>query len=110
VAKRAGVERISDLSIDELLDLREMMKRIEQALENEPCFRPDRFNYWQMGNALHQLHFHGIPRYRETRDFAGQTWSDSTWGSVPVWSKKDVPHELVVQIRQTIQVSLSTTA
>jgi diadenosine tetraphosphate (Ap4A) HIT family hydrolase len=99
---RREVERISDLEQMEIVTLRYVMRAIEVALTEAPEFHPDRFNYWQMGNALHRLHVHGIPRYQTPREFAGKTWTDTTWGSVPIWSKSNVDQALVESIRKAL--------
>jgi diadenosine tetraphosphate (Ap4A) HIT family hydrolase len=106
-AKRR-LEKISELSSEEILELREVMAEIEKALLKADGFKPDRFNYFQMGNKFHDLHFHGLPRYALPRNFAGKEWIDETYGSVPVWTKNDVEHELVVRIRDTIKARLSS--
>lgn len=100
------VERISQLSPDAMVELRTAMKDIEDALTANPLFRPDRFNYWQMGNNLPHLHFHGIPRYASPRHFEGEEWFDQTWGSVPVWSKQNRGHDLVRKLREAIKQNL----
>ena len=79
---------------------------MESTLSKIDEFKPDRFNYWQMGNALHHLHFHGMPRYESSRTFAGKEWVDQTWGSVPIWSKDDVGHGLVAKVRDAIKPHL----
>lgn len=107
IAKREGVERITELTIEELLELQAVMKEMEDVLEAIDAFKPDRFNYEQLGNALHQLHFHGFPRYKEPRSFAGQTWVDEAWGTVPIWKMQDLPDELIVQVRDAIKPHLS---
>src|SRR5438045_1800839 len=85
-AKRK-IEKISELTSNEIIELKDVMKEIEIALMNISKFKPDRFNYFQMGNSLHHLHFHGIPRYATSRNFNGQIWIDETWGAPPTWSK-----------------------
>jgi diadenosine tetraphosphate (Ap4A) HIT family hydrolase len=104
MAKRE-VERISELSDPELLELRQVMRDLETALNRASDFQPDRFNYLQLGNALHQLHFHCIPRYQTIRHFAGQEWVDTTFGRPPIFLKKDQESsvELVRTIRDTLQ-------
>lgn len=82
------------------------MSEIETALSNIETFKPDWFNYWQMGNGLHHLHYHGIPRYKDSREFNGKKWVDTTWGSIPVWSRTDVEHTLVAKIRDAIKPCL----
>ncbi len=80
-----------------------VMREIEEVLQKIEVFKPDRFNYWQMGNNLHHLHFHGIPRYKTARFFAGYKWVDKSWGTIPIWSRKDVKEKLVIKIRDKIK-------
>ncbi|OGH77490.1 MAG: hypothetical protein A2301_01645 [Candidatus Magasanikbacteria bacterium RIFOXYB2_FULL_40_13] len=101
-AKRP-VEKISELENQEINELKDVMGEIETTLLKIDMFKPDRFNYWQMGNALHSLHFHGIPRYESSRNFNGKEWADKTWGSVPIWSKNDEKHDVVAKIREAIK-------
>ena len=104
--KREGIEKISELNQDEFIELGKVMKEIENALSDIDVFRPDRFNYLQMGNKLHGLHFHGIPRYSEPRMFNDQKWVDKSYGNVPIWSKNDVDHDIVEKIKETIKPHL----
>lgn len=100
--KRA-VERISELTPEEVNELPAVLKEIEEALTKNEIFKPDRFNYWQMGNGLHQLHIHGFPRYAKTRFFKGREWIDATFGHPPAWSKEEVNSELVADLREAIK-------
>ena len=96
------IEKISELTSNEIIELKDVMKEIEIALMNISKFKPDRFNYFQMGNSLHHLHFHGIPRYATSRNFNGQIWIDETWGAPPTWSKTNVNKKLVLEIKNTL--------
>lgn len=98
-AKRS-VERISELENDEIIELKTVMSELEATLSKIEDFKPDRFNYLQMGNALHHLHFHAIPRYASPRNFNGKTWIDETFGHPPVWSKIEVDKELALKIKE----------
>lgn len=98
-AKR-NVERISELNNEELSELKTVMSEIEAAVTKE--FKADRFNYLQLGNNLHHLHIHGIPRYQTQREFNGQKWIDKTWGHPPVWSNKEALSDLVKTLKETI--------
>ena len=104
-AKRP-IEKISDLETQEIDELKDVMGEIEATLSKINTLKPGRFNYWQMGNELHHLHFHGIPRYENPRTFAEKEWVDQTWGSVPIWSKDDVGYDLVVKVRDAIKPHL----
>lgn len=104
-SKRA-VERFSQLRAGEMSSLAKVMKEIEKTLIEIEVFKPDRFNYWQMGNSLHHLHVHCFPRYKEPRWFDSKKWIDKTWGTVPIWEKKDASDKLVRKIRNTIKPHL----
>lgn len=108
-AKRS-VEKISELKTEEINELKDVMNEIETNLSKIDIFKPDRFNYLQLGNKYHHLHFHGIPRYNSPRSFNGKEWVDETPGSVPIWSHEDVGHELVSKLRDAIKPCLPNNA
>lgn len=82
-AKRK-IERISELNDEEVVELKNVMKELETTLSEIEDFKPERFNYLQMGNALRHLHFHAIPRYAKPRSFMNKEWIDTTFGHPPV--------------------------
>ncbi len=92
---KRNIEKISECSSEEILELKEIMKETEIAMLENPVFKPDRFNYLQLGNGKHLLHFHGIPRYQNEREFLGQRWTDKTFGMPPLWSLKEEAEDLV---------------
>lgn len=100
-AKR-DIEKISELKKEELLELPLVMKEMETILMNIPEFKPDRFNYFQMGNSIHHLHFHGVPRFASKRTFSGKVWIDETWGGPPLWSKTEIEKTLLLSIKNKI--------
>jgi diadenosine tetraphosphate (Ap4A) HIT family hydrolase len=104
-AKRP-IQKISELESNELLELKQVMREIETTISSNDVFRPDRYNYLQMGNGLHHLHFHGIPRYVSPRIFLGRTWIDTTYGSTPVWSKEEVEDGFVIKLKNLFKDSL----
>lgn len=101
-AKRP-IEKISELETQEIDELKEVMKDMEKTLSQIDILKPDRINYLQMGNSLHHLHFHGIPRYSSPRVFDGKEWVDKTFGNVPVWLPDDESHDLVRKINEVIK-------
>lgn len=107
LARREGVQRISELHDTELIELKQVMREIESTLESIEIFKPDRFNYEQLGNELHHLHFHGIPRYSTTRIFDGEEWIDENWGKPPKWPIEDRSDEFVEKIAEVIRPHLS---
>jgi diadenosine tetraphosphate (Ap4A) HIT family hydrolase len=91
--KRDG--SISDLSDEELIDLRDSMKKLEELMVK--LFSVSRFNYSQMGNVLNTIHIHMTPRYDSPREFEGEMFTDPGYGH-PVWFKKyeDLPEKETV--------------
>ena len=105
-AKR-DIVKISELQDTEIIELKAVIKDLEVTLLGIEEFKPDRFNYLQMGNALHHLHFHAIPRYATPRHFNDKEWNDLTFGHPPVWSKVEVDKELVLKIKDKFLNQLS---
>ena len=103
-AKRK-VERFSELNKEELDEFPKVMKEIETALIK--LFKPGRFNYLQLGNNLHHLHFHGLPRYKSSRKFAGKVWRDPSWGHFPIWTRTAVDNKLVLVLKKRILKKLA---
>ncbi len=104
--RRSGVLLISDLHPEELAEMQLAMQEIELVLRGHPFFRADHFNYLQMGNELHLLHFHGIPRYQSPRVFFGKRWVDHAWGHPPAWTKELSPIALVVTLGMELRKHL----
>jgi diadenosine tetraphosphate (Ap4A) HIT family hydrolase len=102
-SKNSKIEKISELNEEEIIELKEVMKEIESILSKIDIFKPDRFNYWQMGNKLHHLHIHGFPRYAKPRIFDGREWIDKTWGKPPIWKTEDVDKDLVIKVRNVVK-------
>lgn len=99
---RHKVERLSELSGAALAELADVNREIETALGSGQTFQPDRYNYLQLGNVLHHLHIHGVPRYVAPRFAFGREWKDNSFGAPPMWLSDDVEVELVVSIRDEI--------
>jgi diadenosine tetraphosphate (Ap4A) HIT family hydrolase len=97
--RREGVRLLSELTDEELSDMRDAMAAHEMRLRTRSAFRPDHINYLQMGNVLLPLHLHIVPRYKTTRTSFGREWSDSAWGKPPAWSSEEISHTLMAQIR-----------
>ena len=91
-AKRE-IENFHEITAEESEELKYAMKEMEAVLHR--TFKPDKFNYWQMGNGLSRLHFHGTPRYKEEREYAGKILKDESWGSIPKWSFTEVDSSLL---------------
>ncbi|MBI1969814.1 HIT domain-containing protein [Candidatus Woesearchaeota archaeon] len=104
VTLRPGLENFSGLQEEEFRELLQVMKEAECMLGSHSALRPNRYNYLQMGNVLHTLHFHLIPRYDKPRKFLEKTWKDPTYGHAPrKLSECKVGSELVRAIRDELK-------
>ena len=101
--KREGVEKISELYDDELLELKKVLQEIEFALLQNDTFKPIWFNYWQMGNKVHSLHIHGIPRYDLEKKFLDKIWKDKDFKVPPIWTYEEQPKNVVIAIKNEIR-------
>jgi len=95
-------QSLTDLKPSEIKDLPIAIKKIEKILKDNISFRPNWFNYLQLGNKIKHLHIHGIPRYQSKRVLLGKVWKDVDFRSPPVWSKKVCKQSLVKKIRDQI--------
>lgn len=75
------VENMAELSEPEYIDHLHQVKRLDTALRSS--FNPDKINYMMLANVVTHVHFHTIPRYASSRDFAGETWNDENYGHSP---------------------------
>ena len=71
-------------------------------------FQPDKMNCAALSNTSPVIHVHVIPRYKESREFAGIVFKDARWGSnYAPYDKSYVTDESVLfQIRDAIQDAL----
>ncbi|MBS0622572.1 MAG: hypothetical protein JSR80_06405 [Verrucomicrobia bacterium] len=82
---RPSVFQIWELTAEEFAELGIILRELELGMANDPAFKPDRFNTFQLCNVNPQLHFHVVPRYSQPREFAGQMWEDQGFGALPIW-------------------------
>ena len=77
----------SDITAEEAADLATISKTIETKLK--VAFKAEKFNYLMLMMVDAHLHYHVIPRYSGTREFAERTWADTGWPALP--ALKDSP-------------------
>lgn len=80
ISKR-HTESLADLTESELVSLGKAIKDLESRLRN--CFKFEKINYLMLMMEDKHLHFHVIPRYSNTRKFAGIEWPDPGWPKAP---------------------------
>jgi diadenosine tetraphosphate (Ap4A) HIT family hydrolase len=67
----------ADITEDEALGLRDAVSHLSARLAD--VFQPEKMNYMMLMMFDSHLHFHVLPRYSETKTFAGLEWADSGW-------------------------------
>jgi diadenosine tetraphosphate (Ap4A) HIT family hydrolase len=70
-----------EIDAAEAADLTEAVAWFENRAR--AAFAADKFNHLALMMVDAHLHFHALPRYAATRDFAGLTWQDAGWPKLP---------------------------
>jgi diadenosine tetraphosphate (Ap4A) HIT family hydrolase len=69
---------VTALKEAEQVEFWQLLAAVRKALST--LFRPDHFNYAFLMNGDRHVHFHVIPRYSTSREFAGLIFSDGQLG------------------------------
>ena len=91
----------ADLSLDEQKEFWELLKKTKDILVD--LFNPGMFNYACLGNATKHLHFHVMPRYKDSRTFEGMEFVDEAFGSFPLGADNLLSEEELVKIVEMIK-------
>ena len=102
----AGVEdflAIHGEARDEFFQIGEDLKKALKTL-----FQPDKMDYAALSNTSPKIHVHLVPRYQESREFAGVVFQDTRWGKnyAPYDRSFQLNESVLFQIRDTIQQEL----
>jgi len=73
--------KLSDVTQDEIIQLGTIVKIIEGTLQE--TFSYEIMNYLMLMMVDHHVHYHVIPRYPQLVEFAGESWEDSGWPTLP---------------------------
>ncbi len=105
IANKKGDRSLADAEDHEILEMRDVFVRVENALRN--LFQPDRFNYAQLGNEWQQLHIHIIPRYNSSIKFDDIEFLDKNQGkNYAPYEKFPVSENTMYKIRDAIKAEL----
>jgi diadenosine tetraphosphate (Ap4A) HIT family hydrolase len=91
---------VTALTIDEQAELWRLLGDVKTALLG--AFQPDHFNYAFLMNQDAHVHMHIIPRYAQSRVFAGMAFTDGRLGEHYDLSSRIVP----VELRRAIALAL----
>lgn len=92
---------LSELNQEEFSDLNDIIKVIEITLKK--TFNYDIMNYLMLMMVDKQVHYHVIPRYERTMDFAGTSWKDSGWPGVPSLAGDEAHVKVLNEIKNEIK-------
>lgn len=93
----------ADVTAAEMAELGELVTKVESAVK--AAFEYNIINYLMLMMVDHQVHFHVVPRYDGTRQFAGLEWVDTGWPALPALSDSQYrdQHEVLVLIRDALR-------
>ena len=77
---------------------------IEKTLKQ--TFNYDIMNYLMLMMLDKQVHYHVIPRYERTINFAGKSWKDSGWPGVPNLAGNELDIQELHEIQNVIKENL----
>jgi diadenosine tetraphosphate (Ap4A) HIT family hydrolase len=97
---------LSDVTAEEMYQLSELIIILEKTIKG--VFNHNIMNYLMLMMVDHHVHYHVIPRYDGTRQFAGLEWVDNGWPALPVMP--DSQHRSQEGVLQSIQEVLITYA
>ncbi len=97
-------EGLTSLAEEEIVEAHNHLKIVETSLKKS--FSPDWFNYLQTNNSVRHLHFHIIPRYKNSVKFLNEEFTDLTFNSMPKESTRRLPDETMRELVKAIQNNL----
>jgi diadenosine tetraphosphate (Ap4A) HIT family hydrolase len=77
---------LSEVTDNEMKDLGSMIFVIEKTMKK--TFDYDIMNYLMLMMVDHHVHYHVIPRYKQSKFFGDLSWIDNAWPGVPAISDK----------------------
>ncbi|MFA4937169.1 MAG: HIT family protein [Patescibacteria group bacterium] len=82
---REGVNNWSDISSKAFCELNQIIPEIETKIKE--LFSYEKINYLMLMMVDPEVHFHVIPRYSESKEFAGTVFKDAGWPVAPELDK-----------------------
>ena len=96
----------SEFTQDELLELPQVVGRLENALTE--AFAYDKINYLMLMMVDPDVHFHVLPRYESARSFAGSEFRDRFWPGPPdITSRLELDEAQMTALRDELRASLA---
>jgi diadenosine tetraphosphate (Ap4A) HIT family hydrolase len=74
---RDDARSFSQISPAAFAELSQVTKDLDTTLQTS--FQPDKLNYLMLMMVDPDVHFHVLPRYQTSRQFADRDWADASW-------------------------------
>ena len=104
LAAKSSATAYSDLAREAFVEQREAIFEIERTLRQAIAY--ERINYLMLMMVDPNVHFHVIPRYAGTRQFAGLDLTDSGWPGPPdLKSATALDDSTIEQVRGTLRAA-----
>ena len=81
LACKDPVLSFGELSAEAFAELRLATSELEACLQT--CFSYQKINYMMLMMVDPDVHFHVLPRYEQTQEFAGVSFADTGWPALP---------------------------
>lgn len=100
-----AAESMSELTEDEGKDLVNMLKVIEGTLFR--AFNCNKFNYIMLMMVDYHVHYHVIPRYAKSVEFADEVYSDKVWPKPPILDGDEMPTDMLNIVKEYLISNIS---
>ncbi len=94
----------SKMSEEEIEEYARVRKHIDIALREN--FHPDTINFYELFMVEPHLHGHIVPRYKNSKMFKGEIYTDPLFGQKPKLGGEILPQKTMDPIIKTIRSSL----
>ena len=98
-------EQVSGVTIEEDIERHNITKDLETAIRS--VWKHDYANNFMLANKVRHIHYHFVPRYSDKREFAGRTWVDENFGSMPNIKESRKSQKVLDSIIEELQKNLS---
>ena len=99
------VEQVTELDPNEWASLHAEVQRVERALDR--IFAPDLYNFAFLMNMDRHVHMHVVPRYRDSREWHGESWTDPHFGSLYGAEQRHPPEPWMRDLVEELRGSLT---
>lgn len=101
---KADARSYAELPAAAFAEQHEMVRLAERMLREFTRF--ERINYLMLMMVDPHVHFHVIPRYQGTREYAGLHFRDSGWPAMPnLADSQPAPSSLVTELRRIAAIN-----